>query len=67
VLLLAHEWLHHYCKITQIHGVKWYALAPNMLFRIFFLAFFSTFIVALPIYFVNEGQNAGAREKINEY
>jgi hypothetical protein len=28
-----HEWLRHYASITQIHGVRWYNLAPNLLFR----------------------------------
>lgn len=52
---LTHEWLHHYSSITQIHGVRWYNLAPNLLFRLFFVFFFLTFIVALPVYFTNEG------------
>jgi hypothetical protein len=30
-------------------------LAPNLLFRGFFVLFFLTFIIALPVYFTNEG------------
>jgi hypothetical protein len=30
-------------------------MAPSLLFRIFFLIFFFTFIIAIPIYFINEG------------
>jgi hypothetical protein len=30
-------------------------LAPNLLFRGFFLLFFLTFVVTLPVYFTNEG------------
>ena len=52
---VTHEWLRHYASITQIHGVRWYILAPNLLFRYFFIAFFLTFIIALPAFFINEG------------
>ena len=52
---VTHEWLRHYASITQIHGVRWYNLAPNLLFRCFFIAFFLTFIIALPAFFINEG------------
>ena len=55
MISLTHEWLYHYASITQIHGVKWYILAPSLLFRLFFVVFFLTFIVALPVYFTNEG------------
>jgi hypothetical protein len=39
VTTLVHNWLCFFCELTNIHGMKWYVITPNVGTRVLFFVY----------------------------
>ena len=51
VSTLIHNWLCFFCELTNIHGMKWYVITPNVATRTLFVLYVLVFVITIPLYF----------------
>ncbi len=51
VSTLIHNWLCFFCELTNIHGMKWYVITPNIATRTLFVVYVLVFVITIPLYF----------------